>query len=358
MLAALSRETGDIDWEADLGGSVGAPLVEGNTIVVRRLIEDNTNYQESQVTLHGLDAETGEERWTALTMTAGYAGGFHPILTTQEFVLVREAIDVVPNVQPMHAVSLADGTTKWTVDVGSHRGTHVRDGTVYYAGHTGVTAFEFDGSRRWEWSHDISSYDALGGTALVCDHVVIHGSDDGAIHGVGIESGESQWTFAPSHSFGRLYDYRGRLFVADENQARVNPTNGEPVWTRDEHRDRLSAGYGMLFGTKYDDPTITARAISDGTISWDQQVDGGARLAGVAHGQLFIIRPADDSLDGPSYIGALNAATGEQIWKLEAERGFDWHDAMIGTERVYVPDQTRPRTEQDDTHGNLRAIKI
>jgi outer membrane protein assembly factor BamB len=365
-LAALSRETGNIVWEVDLGGSIGPPLIEGNTIVVRRIVEDDVNYQDSQVTLHGLDAEIGEEQWTALTMTAGYAGGFHPIKTTPEFVLVREAVDEVPNVQPMHAVSLADGSTKWTADVGSHRGTHVRNGTIYYAAHNGVTAFEFDGSRRWEWSQDASDRD-VGETTLVCDHVVIqtgdlHESGADVIHGVDIENGEGQWTFdgrnGTERGFGELYGYRGRLLALAEKQTHLNPTNGEPVWIRGSPLVNSCVGYGMMFGKKYDDPTITSRAIPDGTTAWEQQVDRNVRMIGVGNGQLLIYGPLDESFDGSSYIEALDTATGEQLWTLDAEQEFWGHGAMIGSRRVYVPDQIQPRTEQTDIQGTLRAVTI
>ena len=364
MLAALSRETGDIVWETDLGGSVGAPLVEGNTIVVRRIEENDVNYEESQVTLHGVDAETGEEQWTALTMTAGYAGGFYPITTTQEFVLVREAIDVLPNVQPMHAVSLADGTTQWTVDVGTHRGTYVRNETIYYAGHNGVTAFEFDGSRRWEWSPDASDRD-VGETTLVCDHVVIqtghlHESGSEILHAVDVETGEGQWMFegmyGSERGFGELYGYRGRLLALAEKQAQLNPTNGEPVWIRGTPVVNSLIGYGMLFGMKYEDRTIIARAIPDGTTVWEQQVDGNVRMLGVVNGQLLIYRPLNESFDGSSYIGALDAATGEQLWTLDAEHEFWGHGAMIGSGRVYVPDRTE--AEQDENRDILRSVTV
>lgn len=359
-LAAITRETGDVAWESDVADLVSTPLVEGDTIVVQGTVRNEEGWL-GEATLHALDADSGEKRWTALTMDVGIGGAFRVLDTTRELALVRETTDVLPNEMPLHAVSLSDGSTRWTAEVGSNPETVIEDETIYYSGYDGVTAFAPDGTRTWEWSLDDPSVDHwVREMTVVCDHVVVHtenetrsgSGDEYAVHGMDIETGEREWTFDAWRG-AEVQGYRGRLLVGGDSIVQLDPTSGDPVWTRDRPLHRPTSAYDMVVGSTEhaDSRGLVARSIPDGTIEWEQESGALTTPDGVIDGRILARRSTDES----AYLGAIDAATGEQYWELEAEYGFESFDGVAAdSERAYVIDQP----DREDARGIVRAVLI
>lgn len=359
-LAALTRETGDVAWESDVADLVSTPLVEGDTIVVQGTVRNEEGWL-GEATLHALDADSGEERWTALTMDIGIGGAFRVLDATQELALVRETTDVLPNEMPLHAVSLSDGSTRWTAEVGSNPETVIKDETIYYSGYDGVTAFAPNGTRTWEWSLDDPSADHwVREMTVVCDHVVVYtenetrsgSGDEYTVHGLNTETGERRWTFDAWRG-AEVQDYRGRLLVGGDSIVQLDPTSGDPVWTRDRPLHRSASAYDMVVGyTEHADHRgLVARSIPDGTVEWEQESGTFTTPEGVIDGRIVAGRSTDES----SYLGVVDAATGDQHWELEAEYEFESFDGLtIDSERAYVIDQP----DREDAQGIMRAITI
>jgi outer membrane protein assembly factor BamB len=359
-LAALTRETGDVVWKSDLADLVSTPLVEGDTILVQGTVRNESGWL-GEATLHALDADSGEERWTALTMDVNIGGAFRVLDTTRELALVRETTDVLPNEMPLHAVSLSDGSTRWTAELGSMPETVIEDETIYYSGYDGVTAFAPDGTRIWEWSLDDPSADHwVREMTVVCDHVVVYtenetrsgSGDEYAVHGLNTETGERAWTFDAWRG-AEVQGYRGRLLVGGGAISQLNPTSGDPIWTRDRPLHRSTSAYDVVIGyTEHADRReLVARSIPDGTIEWAQESGGFTTPEGVIDGRIIARRSTDDS----SYLGAIDAATGEQYWGLEAEHRFESFEGVTAdSKRVYVIDQP----DREDAQGTVRAVLI
>jgi outer membrane protein assembly factor BamB len=366
-LVALTRDTGEISWESDVGNLVSYALVEGNTVVVR-------GHGSGDATLYALDADSGEERWTGLTRGTGVTAGFALLDTTQELVLARDITDTFGNELPLHAVSLADGSTRWTTDVGSQGGTIIHDGTIYYNGYDGVTAFAPDGTRRWEWTLDNAGFNHhVQRTALVCDHVIVSTKTDSsgpgdeyAVHGVNIETGEGEWTVEFDAWDPGIYAYRGRLFadyvgpeahVDRGSIVQLDPTSGDPVWTDEQPLSWSIGAYDTVVGyTEHDDHRgLTARAIPDGTVEWEQRFENYTWPESVANGRIITTRSGGESSQFEGSLVAMDAATGDQSWELEAEHGFKRGSGLtIDSGGVYAIDEP----DQEDASGTIRAVAI
>jgi outer membrane protein assembly factor BamB len=374
-MLALDRETGATDWESNVTDSLGPPMVQGDAIVVRGFDADETSsrrYAIEDQSIHGIDATTGEERWTALTRDAdAVAGGFFPLATTREMALfMGGGSDDAGATGTTYALSLADGSTRWTAG-DLHPGVvRVHDGTIAYGASTrsahrdaDVIAFEPDGSRRWEWSPDTDRlFSSVSSTAIVCGHVIVTSAREEpdadpeheyVVHGLDVETGQPRWTL-DARTPASLSTHRGRLLVTDDTLRHLDPASGDPVWTVDMGVSAI--GYGMVFsgwGTAVD--------IQDGTTVWDQSFQEPVRMKRVADGRIVMTRRTNES----DHIGAIDATTGEQAWDVEPEHEFQTSNGLaVGTQRAYVIDQKDPDnsdpgvTGEYGEKGTVRAVRI
>jgi|GEM_PF-1666796 len=125
VLYALDAATGDTRWTYDHGGegNIGSPAVADGTVVVGSVYKEGGVYSDSKGELHGVAADTGENRWTV----SGLGALLDPPTVVDGVVHVGSFNDT------FYGIDLADGTRLWSVNSGG--------GSVLSHAHAGERVF-------------------------------------------------------------------------------------------------------------------------------------------------------------------------------------------------------------------------
>jgi outer membrane protein assembly factor BamB len=244
--------------------------------------------------------------------------------------------------ETLHAVSMTDGSAKSIATVSDQTATEIADGRLYYGSYHGVTAFDPDGSRAWEWLPE-DDRPEVRSLSVTCGHaIVLTGSydiEERTLHGFDAGTGERRWT-VDAAGVEHLEATGGRLFAGGDRIERLDPTSGDPVWTGEGLTRGPIVEYGLAFGAadSGDGGRVEALAVPDGTTAWSRAFDIGVSLLGVTNGRV-VVSPEDG--EEASRLLGLDPESGETQWETtwthEADRVFG--PSVVGSERVYVVEQ-------------------
>lgn len=298
---ALDADTGLPRWARHLGVAPGAPVADGELLVV----VDRHNR------VHALARDSGETRWTRetgpdLELRWGREGWDYllPAPAIHEGRIYAGSGD-----GGLYVLEAADGRVVWTYRTdGRIRATPaVRDGVVYVGSGDGYfhAVDAASGDRRWRFRTEGVALDGadfgfdrtqVTGAASVTDEAVYFGSRDARLYALERESGNelwrveepSAWVIAtPAVTPDTVYSARSssanlRAVARDSGEERWLKTLDAPVFASPVIvGDRLYAATG--------NGTVYAFDRASGREAWTVQVDGGVWGTPVAHaGRLYL----------------------------------------------------------------------
>lgn len=240
-------------------------------------------------TLHAVDAVTGQELWRRETGT------------TQPFPWGHESGDIYPS---SPTLARAGGRTLLYFGAG--------DGSVYAvepAGGEVVWRFGTDGRVR--------------STPAVAEGILVVGSADGVVYGLDAATGKERWRHAT-----RGASLSSAEFGFDRRTIQSSPAIADG-------RVHVGARDGYLY--TLDLATGERLWDADHEVSWvnsSPAVAGGRVFTGTSDGQ---------------FVQALDAATGEELWRREAE-GIVWTSPIVlGDEVVFAEGAGRVRSLEAET---------
>ncbi|THE65784.1 pyrrolo-quinoline quinone [Salinadaptatus halalkaliphilus] len=208
-------------WSVDLGGSVGAPVYDRNTVFVGT----------SRGTLYALEAETGRRRFTVETTAA----------TDVPPAVSRDRVYVGTETGAVVAVDPETGDQIWQTDLpGDHAAGPTlppSDDRLYVAHDAGVSALETEtGDLVWTYETETAT---VGSPAVADDREwsgprLFVGTIAETIVGLEAESGEERWTAPADGAVAAgpaVAD--GRVYVADEGGTllSLDPDSGQTWFT-------------------------------------------------------------------------------------------------------------------------------
>jgi len=234
---SFGAETGHLQWRYEAGGretygggAWGQPATADDLVLVGvshsdRPDPDPTNHEAYVHRIVALDREDGGERWSYRADRQFFAG---PVVAGDVAVAVSRGGRVV-------AASLADGTERWTDDLGgeaTHPPIRTDEYVVVAAGRTVVGLDPVSGERAWEatTSGVVTAFEAGDAALLV-------GGDDGRLVALDPDDGREQWRHGVGVPPVDVASDGARTWVLDRTGVvhRLDAASGE-------RRDRFRVG--------------------------------------------------------------------------------------------------------------------
>lgn len=322
--AFVGDESGDVlavdpagseRWTAATDGPVQEIDASGGLAFV--VVGESDLYASHRVV--AFEAATGQRRWEFAPeewwlSVLGSHGGTVYVATSDD------AIE--PGGQTLYAVSRADGSVRWSGEVGDESGGLVTRDAVYVPTNGRIYAYGHDGQRRW--TRDVEGY---GHNSLVAvGDAVAFAADAGgdgregrrhAGYGVGAAEGDDRWTlddwFVSSFA---VHD--GRLFAGGERVVELDPATGETAWRFDPGGSIYDAPVadGTLFTSGR---AVTAVDVADGAGRWTFETDLYLPEAVAVLGDTLYVHASTGRDDRNRHVLALDAAGGETRWRFDAD---------------------------------------
>lgn len=325
-VSALSADDGVPRWTYDVDTPIrSVPVPVGDVIVI--IAGESDLFDDHEV--HGIDAASGDKMWT-----------FSPddwwldvIGTRAETVYVATHDDALHGSgETLYALSVDDGSARWSAEVGDNHGGIVTDDTVLVPSSGTVYAIDLDGSPRWTIDVDRYRYKTLAVTGDVVAFVDATALNSPTIRAVDIEAGDELWTFDDwrAHTTRAMDD---RLFVGGEQVAEVDPSTGQTEWMADVE--------GALYDAPIDDgrlyvagSTTAAIGVSEGKIDWTIDLDAYiVTPAALTEGQL-VVQKSESQEDRDRHLIALDATSGDRVWEFVGRESMS--DLTTGSGHLYT----------------------
>ncbi|MGM7703193.1 carboxypeptidase regulatory-like domain-containing protein [Pseudalkalibacillus sp. Hm43] len=189
------------------------------------------------------------------------------------------------------------------------------------------------------WSIRLGSTNRSSPT-IVDGKVYLSGGEDGRIYALDLANGNILWNYqtdsytiyeSPIYQDGKLYVGSG----LDENAkvTALNAETGEKIWNTALGAPSFfggSLGDGKLYVGSYDNMTIRALDVSDGSEVWSKTLsnEGVAARPVYVDGELYVVGTNFNTQAGTLY--KLDPSTGEEVWKAEGVG-----DTQAGSPVVY-----------------------
>ncbi|MEQ6888488.1 outer membrane protein assembly factor BamB [Halomonas sp. CS7] len=288
----------DTLWSERVGKGLGdagypvAPAQDGNTLFAadgRGLIE-------------ALDADTGETRWEVELDTPVSSG----------LTAVADSLFLATRNGEVLSLDQRDGSVQWRARVTSEvlaAPQASQQLVVVQAVDGRVTALDrVSGDERWVFSGPRPSLSLRGtGTPTVIDPVTFAGFANGRLVTLDNRSGQPLWE-------RRIATPQGRSEID-----RLVDLAGQPVLTQD----------GRLFVTSYNGRLVALEAPS-GEVLWSRELS--SYLTPILVGDFLFV------IDEASHVIAVDAGTGNEIWRNEALEGRSLTAPAFATDHLVVGD--------------------
>jgi outer membrane protein assembly factor BamB len=264
-----------------------------------------------------------------------------------------------PDTYRLTAVSVSDGTERWSVDIGlPHRSPTVRDGRVFVGSNEGVSVFDaVSGDVEWsalsgravspvvtsgtvyaagtggevvaidtdggdpEWSTGLNGEQILSTPAYADDTLVVgtqkSSADEtgGAVYALNSQDGQREWRHDSGPYSFSAPAIRDNTVVAANKRGVVRAldlTNGEEQW-RVEFDTEFSCPSALTPDTAFvggQDGGLHALSLSDGTERWSVDTSAFFNAGPTVAGETVYF-------EGGDAIYAVDAGSGEQQWQSE-----------------------------------------
>lgn len=296
-----------LQWKYDGNELLDNPVVMDETVVIGNRVSDGTIY--------GIDATTGEEKWTVETDS----------LIDNSPAVYNGTVYVWTD--SLRAIDLHDGTVLWREEIGDYPGggsPTLHDDTLYLDNIDGnLYAIDpSDGTEKWRYSAD----QPVRTTPAVADGIVYAGTDTAAVFAVDTDDGSEIWsTSVPGDRFASSPVVEdGMVYFGDtvDSAYAVNASDGKVEWTAE-------IGYPMFRTAAIADGRVYF-AIEDGLYAFDAATGSEEWSVGKKHFGSPVI--ADGTVyagSNANRISAFDPETGEELWKYEPERNASNEPAVV-----------------------------
>lgn len=336
VVVALDAGDGHTQWTAETDPVIREPPVAGDGTVLAVAAAEGTFEND---TLYALDADGGAQRWTF--SPTNY---FLDVLGTDgDTVYVGTNDDALgPDGETLYALDIADGSERWSVEIGDPSHSLVTDERLYVVAPGVVQAVDTDGTPAWEFElapYWQASPSVANGTVALA---VTGDSGDEIVVGLDAGTGEESWTFEAWRA-ETVQSVGDRLLVGGDALASLDPRTGEIRWQTDASVpvDDAVAADGTLYAVGDEAVAVT---LADGDVAWRASVDvsrdGGtdepvfeASPTGLVDGELVIQRSLtrDDQF---RHLLAVDTATGDRAWAFTGESELT--RLTVGESSAYV----------------------
>lgn len=324
-VTALVADDGRPRWEAETGDPVqGQPVVTDGTVLV---VSGQTALSEHQ-RIVALDAATGTEQWSF----APDEWWLDILGTVDSTVFVATTDDALSSEgQTLYALTLADGSQRWSIEIGDNKGGQVTDDTVYVPAPGVVDAIGLDGTRRWRYEageYQFGTLSVAGDTVAF----VTGGPREPTVHGLDPANDDERWTVSDYGAYTTRAD-GDRLFVGGDQVARLDPSTGEAQWVADQQAALYDAPVvdGRLYVAS---DTAAAIAVDDGSLMWTTELDAYlTQPVGIVGDSLLVHKSASRD-DRNRHVIALAVDGGDRQWEYAGESELT--EPVTGPERAYV----------------------
>jgi outer membrane protein assembly factor BamB len=268
VIHALVRDSGEERWQAKLGEDASAsPLIADGLLIVG----------DARGVVHALAVADGAVRWT--TATDGPISG---AAAADGSVAV-----VATNAGTAYAIDVATGAIRWTAVVGGSVSTSVAiaDGTVYVGASPNLTAISLaDGTIRW--TQPVSKEGRIGTPAVSAGLIFAAtglNAQDESLHGVvalDATTGLQRWRFT-SPTQATIYTpaiVDGRAYIVGEDRTvvAVDAASGRLMWTTPtvEVNESVAAVADGLVFVAGNGGAVNALDADAGTMRWTVPISG------------------------------------------------------------------------------------
>lgn len=341
-------------WEFETDGPIeGSPTVVGGSVYV---VSDERY-------LYAVDAETGELEWE-------YEAGeyeFRPELRVRIPTVVDGTVYVTSGGYAngtLHAVDVESRESRWTVTIdGEATVPTVTEDAVYLPNAGDVTAFDSqDGDRLW--THPLEQGGGLFGPApaVVDGTVYVGGRPQGVetappeFHAIGADDGETSWISQARASFSAPTMVDDLVFFGGSPTTAFDADTGEVEWTVD-----ISGSYGLVSsptvagGTVFvgdTDGVVYALAADSGDEHWTFETnDSVTSSPTVADGTVFV-----GSHDGRVY--GLDEDTGEPVWEFAADAAIPYSPIVVDGVVFFTTERGRVHGVETEFEGHSEGSRV
>jgi outer membrane protein assembly factor BamB len=282
-----------------------------------------TDQASNHARLTGLDAATGQVRWTLKVPGRGlYA---NQAATADGGLAMINASSGV-----LQVVSLADGHLRWQRKTGATPMLTAAAGNVIFAGNGRLTGYDdLTGQPRWTTAEGMPAEptDQLTGGLVLVTSDVQGGGAPTAVTAVFPATGRIAWRFDPGEpptvlSAGpaglavATYVFNRRLYLLD-------PRTGRPRWQADTavalNTIPLITESAVISAEGIQGTALVARAAADGRVLWRdglaQSPDSNQQVTQA--GSLAILETNPVRPDEPALLTAYHLTSGALAWRVE-----------------------------------------
>lgn len=327
-VASFRAADGGEQWSYDADARIQAwPVRVGDTVFV---VAGEDELFANHVVV-ALNADTGAERWTFAPEewwleVLGAAGNLLYVATADD------AIE--SDGQTLYALSLDDGTVRWSGEIGDPSAGLVTDEAVYVPTYGRLYAYDAATGEQW-WTRALRgySYRTVAATDGTVCYVASEGDTRGELFALDAATGETKWShdewFATSTTL-----HEGTLYVGGEHVAAFDPASGDRRWQADESGfvSRVPVRDGTLYAGG---DAVRAYDTEDGTLGWTwtpEEAVEGLQTAAVGADSIYVDSWSDADPRN-QYKFALSLA-GKKQWAFKDET--DLTDLSSDGERAYV----------------------
>jgi len=305
---ALNAETGAARWSYTGGGSFGYSSATYKNNVV--YVGSTDSY------VYAFNASNGRLLWK---FKAGDTG------VESDAVIEDSTVYVGCNDDQLFALDAITGLPRWSYTTGGNISSSpkIANGKVYFGSSDGKFYALQALTGQLLWSYQTGAMINQSGASLV-NGILYFGSRDGYLYSLDANSGNLKWRFgngivsfeqsSPTVHNGVVYIggwYNVPGFNIKGSVYAVNAATGTLIWEKLPNTGFSSSPFvanNRLFITG-DDLKISALDIPTGNTLWQKTILPNSSSPVEANGMLYV------GGSGTRFIYALNAATGNEVWK-------------------------------------------
>ncbi|WP_435098640.1 PQQ-binding-like beta-propeller repeat protein [Halarchaeum sp. P4] len=335
-LVSLDPATGEERWRASAGpGFFGGPGGTGATPTVSDGLVYAVAGARSGLLGEGfrvvaLHADSGEEAWTYsldgsrfLTLLGVHDGSVYAATSNDHIQNEGETL---------YALDAANGDVRWTATVGDPMEWALGAGGAYVATFSGLRAVSLaDGSERWSKQGGVADGVHVTGDTFVAG---FEPEDMPSLAGLDPKSGEVRWA-GPNRRVPSYAAADGVVYAGGEPAAAYDAATGEEQWTAESGWGGLVTGPpvgGRLFVRR--EGFLHAFDAATGERQWGIHAEADGTLTAGSSLVAYVARSEDAAV--PSTLVVRDAATGEQRRSVTLDPGTELTPPVVEGDTAFV----------------------